>query len=272
MQKISIEDFSLDSQSSKNEAVELRKTLEHSLADFAKKIDTINFVTEETKLRYKLASTKIYSSQNLKLSCEKLRYSPIVPNYYDTAQNIIYYSGHWNSISNAKLVEYLFKAFELSESQISKDEFVSIILKNIPPSDNFFSNDVASPVELGVEVASTGRLGEEFVYRDLVSKFGKERVIWLNEGGETYHEYDFEILNHDGNVIYYVDAKATTTSEISSNTVPIYITKSEWKFMQDRCEENYIIARVYQAKSSNSEVKYFNISAMKKWKNLNSKS
>ena len=64
------------------------------------------------------------------MSCAKLNFCPIVPNYYDTAQKTIFYSGNWNSISNAKLVEYLFKAFEISENQISKDEFVKILLEN----------------------------------------------------------------------------------------------------------------------------------------------
>ena len=47
---------------------------------------------------------------------------------------------------------------------------------------------------------TTGRFGEELVYKELVARFGKDRVLWLNEGGETYHEYDFEILNQNRTV------------------------------------------------------------------------
>jgi hypothetical protein len=251
IQIITVADFSLDTQSSKYDAVELSKTLNNSIAEFAKKIDTINFQYVEKQLKSKFSNLKIYYSPNLKMSCSKLNYSPIVPNYYDTSQNTIYYSGNWNSISNAKLIEYLFKAFDISESQISKDEFVSILLRNIPAKYEMPS----TPPESLIPDGSTGRFGEEHVYKELVAKFGESRVNWLNKGGESYREYDFEILNQNNQVLYYVDAKATTAGEISGDTVPIYIRTSEWDFMQ-KCKDNYIIARVYYAKTSGAYTKY----------------
>lgn len=257
LQKITVTDFSLDYQSSKYDAVEISKTLENSLAEFARKIDTINFQFEESKLKSKLEGIRIYYSPNLKLSCIKLGYNPIVPNYYDTAQNTIYYSGNWNSISNAKLVDYLFKAFDILESQISKDEFVSILLKNIPSK-----YEIPSTPPTIIPDGTTGRFGEELVYKELVARFGKDRVLWLNEGGETYHEYDFEILNQKRTVLYYLDAKATITGEISGDSVPIYIRTSEWDFMQ-KCKDNYIIGRVYNAKSSSAYVKYLKLGLQK---------
>ncbi|MEZ4986728.1 MAG: DUF3883 domain-containing protein [Saprospiraceae bacterium] len=251
IQIISVSDFSLDAQSSKYDAIELNKTLNNSIAEFAKKIDTVNFQTVENQLKSKVSNLKIYYSPNLKMSCSKLNYSPIVPNYYDTSQNTIYYSGNWNSISNSKLIEYLFKAFDISESQISKDEFVSILLRNIPAKYEMPS----TPPESLLPDGSTGRFGEELVYKELIAKFGENRVNWLNKGGETYKEYDFEILGRNNEVLYFVDAKATTTGEVTGDTVPIYIRPSEWTFMQ-RCKDNYIIARVYNAKTSSAYTKY----------------
>ena len=251
IQIITVSDFSLDAQSSKYDAVELNKTLNNSIAEFAKKIDTINFQSVENQLKNKFSNLKIYYSPNLKMSCSKLNYSPIVPNYYDTSQNTIYYSGNWNSISNAKLIEYLFKAFDISESQISKDEFVSILLRNIPAKYEMPS----APPESLLPDGSTGRFGEELVYKELVAKFGESRVNWLNKGGETYKEYDFEILSRNNEILYFIDAKATTTGEVTGDTVPIYIRPSEWAFMQ-RCKDNYIIARVYNAKTSSAYTKY----------------
>lgn len=250
IQIITVSDFSLDAQSSKYDAVELNKTLNNSISEFAKKIDTVNFQTVENQLKIKVANLKIYYSPNLKMSCSKLNYSPIVPNYFDTSQNTIYYSGNWNSISNSKLIEYLFKAFDISESQISKDEFVSILLRNIPAKYEMPS----VPPDITPD-GSTGRFGEELVYKELVAKFGENRVNWLNKGGETYKEYDFEILGRNNEVLYFVDAKATTTGEVTGDTVPIYIRPSEWTFMQ-RCKDNYIIARVYNAKTSSAYTKY----------------
>lgn len=251
IQVITVSDFSLDAQSSKYDAVELNKTLNNSVAEFAKKIDTINFISVENQLKSKFSSLKIYYSPNLKMTCSKLSYCPIVPNYYDTSQNSIYYSGNWNSISNAKLIEYLFKAFDISESQISKDEFVSILLRNIPAKYEMPS----APPESLLPDGSTGRFGEELVYKELVAKFGEIKVNWLNKGGETYKEYDFEILGRNNEVLYFIDAKATTTGEITGDTVPIYIRPSEWTFMQ-KCKDNYIIARVYNAKTSSAYTKY----------------
>ena len=259
LQKITVSDFTLDSQSFKHEAFELNQTIQNSLPEFAKKIDTINFQTIENQLQNKFKNINIYDSPNLKLSCSKLNYSPVVPNYYDDRQNTIYYSGNWNSISNAKLIEYLFKAFDILESEISKDEFVSILLKNIPVKNNVLPDDVVSPAEMGVDVRSIGDWGENLVYSDLVSKFGKDRICWLNECGESFKNHDFEILaENKKEVIYYIDAKATMTGEISGDTVPIYIRKSEWNFMQE-CQDNYIIARVYNAKSSNAYIKYLKL-------------
>lgn len=251
IQKITVSDFSLDSQSSKYDAIELTKTLSNSIQDFARKIDTINFQTIENQLKNRFSNLKVYYSPNLKMTCSKLSYSPIVPNYYDTSQNTIYYSGNWNSISNAKLIEYLFKFFDISESQISKDEFVNILLSNIPAK---YEMPPAPPEGLKPD-GSTGLFGEEMVYKELVAKFGESRVNWLNKGGESYREYDFEILNQNNQVLYYIDAKATTTGEISGDTVPIYIRTSEWDFMQ-KCKDNYIIARVYNAKTSSAYTKY----------------
>lgn len=251
IQKITVSDFSLDSQSSKYDAIELTKTLSGSIQYFARKIDTINFQTIENQLKNRFSNLKVYYSPNLKMTCSKLSYSPIVPNYYDTLQNTIYYSGNWNSISNTKLIEYLFKFFDISENQISKDEFVNILLSNIPAK---YEMPPAPPEGLKPD-GSTGLFGEEMVYKELVAKFGEIRVNWLNKGGESYREYDFEILNQNNQVLYYVDAKATTTGEVTGDTVPIYIRPSEWTFMQ-KCKDNYIIARVYNAKTSSAYTKY----------------
>jgi len=250
IQIITVSDFSLDAHSSKYDAVELNKTLNNSIAEFAKKIDTVNFQTVENQLKNKISNLQIYYSPNLKMNCNKLNYGPIVPNYYDTSQRTIYYSGNWNSISNAKLIEYFFQAFDISENQISKDEFVSILLRNIPAK-----YEMPSALPDITPDGSTGRFGEELVCKELVAEFGESRVNWLNEGGETYKEYDFEILGRNNEVLYYVDAKATTTGEVTGDTVPIYIRPSEWSFMQ-RCKDNYIIARVYNAKTSNAYTKY----------------
>lgn len=258
--KITVSDFTLDPFITKSDAKELIKTIESSLSEFAKKIDNINYQAIEDQLNSKFKQLNIYYCRILKMSCAKLNFSTTVPNYYDPEQNNIYYSGNWNSISNAKLVEYLFKAFGISENQISKDEFVKILLENIPDTDGNTWQEM--PPDTLFPDGSTGRFGEELVFKELAQKFGKEHVRWLNEGGESYGAYDFEILNREKEVIYFVDSKATTTSEFSGDTVPIYIRPSEWNFMQ-KAGEKYLIARVYNAKKIGAYIKYLNLGLKK---------
>lgn len=252
IEKITVTDFYLDNQSTTEEAIELNKSIENSLKDVAQKIDTADSHEIESDLRNKFNNLEIYFSRNLKLTCAKLNYTFEVNNYYDTSKNIIYYKGKWNTIANAKLIEYLYDAFEISEKQICRDEFVNIVVKNIPKNPILPDPPPITPNE------DTGRLGEQLVYQDLIDKFGIDRVIWLNEGGESFQPYDFKVIELDGTPQYYIDAKATTTSEMSSDSIPIFIKKSEWRFME-KCEDKYIVARVYNAGSKNSYIKYLGL-------------
>ena len=125
-------DFNVDNDSIKFDAFELTKTISDRLKEFSQKIDTINFSDHESKLKEEFKKLKIYCCSDLKLNCSKLNFKICVPNYYDSIQNIIYYTGEWDSISNARLIDYLFKSLKISENQISKDEFISILLIKIP--------------------------------------------------------------------------------------------------------------------------------------------
>ncbi|WP_027003110.1 sacsin N-terminal ATP-binding-like domain-containing protein [Hugenholtzia roseola] len=266
IEKITAEDFSLDSQSSKVDAIELSKTLNNSISEFANKIDITNAQYIENLLQNKLNNLKIYYSPTIKINCDKLNYSLIVPNYYNTSQNTIYFSGNWNSISNAKLIEYLFKAFDISESQISKDEFVSILLRNIyiikPQQGEGVDETYAtnSGFQSGRFIdKTTARLGEEHVNKELERLF-PNRYEWLNSEQEAGKPYDFIIYSDDteGTVLFYVDAKSTSTSEDDSDSIPFFVMNSEWNFIADG-KENYVVARVFDTKKANPIVKFLNI-------------
>ena len=273
IQIITVSDFSLDAQSSKYDAVELSKTLNNSIAEFAKKIDTINFLGVENQLKSKFSNLKIYYSPNLKMTCSKLNYSPIVPNYYDTSQNTIYYSGNWNSISNAKLIEYLFKAFDISESQISKDEFVSILLKNIPIPDRPKEDDRSEDKRKYDE--ETGRLGELCVLNELKRMFPKNiqdtelgfksddiEVIWerLRNNRERF---DFTLKF--GSKVVMLEVKSTTWGD--DYGTDFSVSSNEWKTLANN-GVNYILARVFNTRT-NPTVKFIRMSGLQNLQEIN---
>lgn len=115
----------------------------------------------------------------------------------------------------------------------------------------------------GAEINS-GELGEKIVYEDLCGKFGEERIRWTSSYNPNVSygtaEYDFEILTDDLNeVLYYVDAKSTTTRKGQSDKTEIFWRNSEWNFIETKNPNNYLIARVFNCNSDNFEIVYLKI-------------
>lgn len=111
---------------------------------------------------------------------------------------------------------------------------------------------------------NSGELGEKIVYADLCEKFGEERVCWTSSYNPKVSygtpEYDFEILTEDLNeILYYIDAKSTTTRKGQSDKTEIFWRNSEWNFIETKNPNNYLIARVFNCNSDNSEIVYLKV-------------
>lgn len=111
---------------------------------------------------------------------------------------------------------------------------------------------------------NSGKLGEKIVYADLCGKFGEERVRWTSSYNPKVSygtlEYDFEILTEDLNeILYYIDAKSTTTRKGQSDKTEIFWRNSEWNFIETKNPNNYLIARVFNCNSNNSEIVYLKV-------------
>lgn len=111
---------------------------------------------------------------------------------------------------------------------------------------------------------NSGELGEKIVYADLCAKFGEERVRWTSSYNPNVSygtpEYDFEILTEDLNeILYYLDAKSTTTRKGQSDKTEIFWRNSEWNFIETKNPNNYLIARVFNCNSDNPEIVYLKI-------------
>jgi len=77
-------------------------------------------------------------------------------------------------------------------------------------------------------------ISEKYLFEVLKVKY-PNRVKWLNEHGETGSNHDFEILEIDGSVEYYIECKGTAKKKTT-----FYVTKSEWNLFLNNTK-NYQI-------------------------------
>jgi DNA-binding sugar fermentation-stimulating protein len=110
----------------------------------------------------------------------------------------------------------------------------------------------------------TGNLGEELVYKDLQKKFptyqGYE-VIWSSK---TMNEprFDYEIKKGSESV-WFVDAKTTVRGISNADSIPFFMRKSQWDFLQtEKADGRYIIARVFLG-DQHTGIKYLEINHKK---------
>jgi hypothetical protein len=77
-------------------------------------------------------------------------------------------------------------------------------------------------------------ISESYLFEVLKLKY-PNRVKWLNEKGESNFNHDFEILEEDGNIEYYIECKGTAKMKTT-----FYVTKNEWKLFLNNTK-NYQI-------------------------------
>lgn len=78
------------------------------------------------------------------------------------------------------------------------------------------------------------KASEEYLFEVLKKKY-PDRVKWLNEKGESNSDHDFEILDLDGTIEYYIECKGTV-----KNKPTFYLTKNEWRLFLNHTK-NYQI-------------------------------
>uniref|UniRef100_A0ACD6AAF5 Uncharacterized protein n=1 Tax=Avena sativa TaxID=4498 RepID=A0ACD6AAF5_AVESA len=88
------------------------------------------------------------------------------------------------------------------------------------------------------QLLRTGRVGEALVHRHFADQLGPTNVRWVNGETESGLPYDL-VITRGGNLIEYVEVKATT----SSNKDWFYITTREWQFALEKGDA-FTIARV----------------------------
>ena len=107
---------------------------------------------------------------------------------------------------------------------------------------------------------NTGDSGEEIVYKDLLQKYPRAKgfnVVWASKDREEPC-YDFEIFKN-GEIYCYCDAKTTSRGLANADSIPFFMRKSQWEFLETLDDETpYIIARVFI--KDGGEIKYMRIS------------
>ena len=60
-------------------------------------------------------------------------------------------------------------------------------------------------------------------------------------------------------MLYFVDSKSTTTRKYQTDKTEIYWRNSEWRFIEEQADSNYLIARVFNVNSDNPEIVYIKV-------------
>lgn len=165
----------------------------------------------------------------------------------------IYKSGKIDILAKLAVVPY-------SEEELAaiteNPGLIKYLLKNMDVLNARLQNSTSQVGEPGVGYGvmiindelfanpETGNIGEALVYEELRRLFNspEHEVIWASKD-EGQPAYDFRI-NYRKEVLLYVDAKTTTTAISQSDSIPFFLKKSQWDFIQS-LDNKYWIARVF---------------------------
>lgn len=103
-----------------------------------------------------------------------------------------------------------------------------------------------------------GDQGEQIVYDDLRRKYPASRgfkVVWAAKEGKPC--YDFRVMK-GSDVVCYCDAKTTSRGIANADSIPFFMRKSQWQFLQTLDDSiPYFIARVFMG--DGGQIKYMRI-------------
>ena len=94
------------------------------------------------------------------------------------------------------------------------------------------------------------------LYLDCLKRNNGDRVKWLNERGESGQDHDFEVIDIDDTIEYYIDCKGTKSSKKT-----FMMTKNEWRLFLNQTK-NY---RVFFVSEALSEPKLTKIDNLLDW-------
>ena len=146
----------------------------------------------------------------------------------------------------------------LASSELTDEELRLIVanIKKLPVALSILAEKIDDK-----EFADSkeGDLGEELVYKDLLMKYPRIKgfnVVWASRD-RNEPCYDFEITKN-GQPFCYCDAKTTRRGIANADSIPFFMRRSQWDFLQTLDDSlPYIIARVFMR--DRGEIKYMRI-------------
>lgn len=89
------------------------------------------------------------------------------------------------------------------------------------------------------------QISEKYLYEILKVKY-PNRVRWLNENGESMSNHDFEILEEDRTIEYFIECKGTAAQKTT-----FFLTKNEWMLFLNNTKnyQVYFIQNVFSSPS-----------------------
>lgn len=147
----------------------------------------------------------------------------------------------------------------LASSELSDEELHLIIanIKKLPVALSMLAEKID---DREFADSNEGDIGEEIVYKDLLNKYQRKEGFLVNWVSKNRNEpcYDFEITKN-GKIFCYCDAKTTRRGIANADSIPFFMRKSQWEFLQTLDTSiPYIIARVFM--KDGGMIKYMKIS------------
>ena len=146
----------------------------------------------------------------------------------------------------------------LASSELT-DEELRLIVANIKKLPTALSMLAEKIDDKEFADSKEGDLGEELVYKDLLLKYPRTKgfsVIWASRD-RNEPCYDFEITRN-GQTFCYCDAKTTRRGIANADSIPFFMRRSQWDFLQALDDSiPYVIARVFM--KDGGEIKYMRI-------------
>lgn len=146
------------------------------------------------------------------------------------------------------------------------DDFLQLISKITSRCSESMLNRILEGLEAVVDDEKfanleEGNYGEEIVWQDLQRKYPLiegYNIIWASrDNGEP--RYDFRIEKYDKIICYY-DAKTTSRGIDNADSIPFFMRKSQWLFLENLSEDTpYFIARVFL--ENNNQIRYIRVSS-----------
>lgn len=150
----------------------------------------------------------------------------------------------------------------LASSELSKDELQMLVanIGKLPAALSLLAEEID---DTAFADSKEGDIGEEIVFRDLLSRYPRSNGFVVNWASKNNNEprYDFEIMKN-GKTICYCDAKTTRRGVANADSIPFFMRKSQWDFLQSLDKDTpYLIARVFM--KDGGKIKYMHIEAVK---------